>query len=712
MKITATLLANTGFFPSDVTTACLENLAEASEWIELEAGKEIVELGVASDRLIVSCSGTASEEIVNPKTKQMSSYRTVLAGELIGIFNNTKSVSIRATTKWTGIAFPKVAFFKIAACYPLLQHKLNEHCVRDNRKIYLAKFLRSIFGQFSQECFDRAEEGVIWKNLDAGEELKGGDEYFCMVHGRLNLVAADGSVLKELAPGQLIYRIRLMADYPGSRIVSQRDCLLAGISGKKHLELCQTSMVYLTAFLNDLEQPLRIEDSSHLVIGRTVALVPHRADTQTEKFAHSVIGRLENSERILILDKKAASEQTGIIDFDCIDSAIAGRLAWWFDSLEREYRHVIFIADAEPTPWTKLCIRAADQIVTVASATSNPDLSEVERTLLQGIAPERKALILTYEKADDEPKNTKFWLEQREGLFHFHVRLPVTQDLDRVLRFFSGKAVALVLSGGAGRGYTHLGVLRAMHELGIPIDIIGGASAGACIAAAHAVGWDHEKSLKLLPPKMKKAFSRPAMNPLKSILITRYFDKTIREIVPEVDIEDLRIPFFSVATKLKKAESFVFRRGSLQVAVASSGRVPGLLAPLKHLDDYLVDGGMLDNLPIDAVRGISRYCSIIAVDIAGPVIGNDDSPTSLLDTGLDLSYVLRRITVLGSLRHIQSALLRTKTDLYMTPPVEQISMINFGLKNAKRAEKLGYDHCMPILQNWWSTRSPKQRVLQ
>ena len=709
MKVTSSILAGTGFFPSEVTGDCLANLAAESTWVELAAGDELVELGEASDQLLIGCSGIASEDILNSQTKEMSSYRTVLPGELIGLFNNTKSVSIRATTKWTGIAFPKVSFFKIASCYPLLQHKLNEHCVRDNRKIYLAKFLRNIFGQFSQEQFDRAEESVIWKNLEAGEELKGGDEYFCMVHGRLNLVAANGSVLKELAPGQLIYRIRLMADHPGSRIVSQRDCLLAGISGKKHLELCQKSIVYLTAFLNDLEQPLRTEDRTNIIIGRTVALIPHRTDTQTEKFARSVIGRLENSDRVLILDKQTASDQTGIIDFDSIDSAIAGRLAWWFDSLERAYRHVIFIADTEPTPWTKLCIRAADQIVTVASAKSGPDLSEVESQLLHAIPPERKALILTYDRAEDEPKNTKLWLELREGLFHFHVRLPVTQDLDRVLRFFSGNAIAVVLSGGAGRGYTHLGVLRAMHELGIPVDIIGGASAGACIAAAHAIGWDHEKSLKLLPPKMKKAFSRPAMNPLRSILSTRYFDKTIREIVPEVDIEDLRIPFFSVATKLKKAESFVFRRGPLQVAVASSGRVPGLLAPLKHLDDYLVDGGMLDNLPLDAVRGISRFCSIIAVDIAGPVVGGDSKEA---DTGLDLSYVLRRITVLGSLRHIQSALLRTKTDLYMTPPVEQISMINFGQKNAKRAEKLGYDHSKPILQDWWRTRSAKQRVLK
>ncbi len=223
MKITASALTKTGFFPFEVTNICLENLAPASEWIELESGQEIVELGDSSDRLFVSCSGTASEEILNPKTNQFSSYRTVLAGDLIGLFNNTKSVSICATSKWTGIAFPKVAFFKIAACYPLLQHKLNEHCVRDNRKIYVAKFLRNLFGQFSQERFDRAEEGVIWKTLEAGEELKGGDEYFCMVHGRLNLVAADGSVLKELAPGQLIYRIRLMADYLGSKIVSQRD---------------------------------------------------------------------------------------------------------------------------------------------------------------------------------------------------------------------------------------------------------------------------------------------------------------------------------------------------------------------------------------------------------------------------------------------------------------------------------------------------------
>jgi predicted acylesterase/phospholipase RssA/CRP-like cAMP-binding protein len=706
LKITASTLAATGFFPAEVQAACLENLAAASEWVELKAGEEILGPKVRTDFLFIGTSGSATEEIRNHHTKQQSPYRTIGPGEFIGLFNDAKSISIRACSDWRGIAFPKSAFFYLASCYSSLQHQLNDHCVRDNRKIYVAKWLRNIFGQFSQAQFDEAEKHVIWKTLEAGQELKGGEEYYSMVHGRLNLVGKDGAVISELAPGQVIYRVRLLAYHEGSQIIAQRDCLLAGISCKSHFEFCQSSPEYLRAFLQDLELPTRIEDRSNIVNGRTVALIPHRSKAETEKFAAAALARLGSNNQILILDKEKVSNQTGIIDFDQIDAAIAGRIAWWIDSLERKYRHVIFLADPEPTPWTRLCIRASDQLVVVANASSDPTLLEVERELLKGVAADRRSLVLTYDQPDAEPKNTKKWLAERDGLFHFHVRLPVAQDVDRVIRFFTGQAVALVLSGGAGRGYTHLGVLRAMHELGIPVDIIGGASAGACIAAAHAVGWDHEKSLKILPPKMKKAFSMPALNPLKSILNTKYYDQTVGEIVPEIDIEDLRIPFFSVATKLKKAEPYVFRRGPLKTAVASSGRVPGLLTPLKYQDDYLVDGGMLDNLPLDAVRNISKYCAIIAVDIAGPVVENGTGTAADdQNTQLDLTSVLRRIAVLGSLRHIQSALRRTNTDLYMTPPVEQISMINFGHRNAQRAEQLGYEHCKPILQNWWQKKT-------
>src|SRR6185437_11541186 len=94
------------------------------------------------------------------------------------------------------------------------------------------------------------------------------------------------------------------------------------------------------------------------------------------------------------------------------------------------------------------------------------------------------------------------WLEKCPVGFHCHVRLGNNGDMKRLARAMTGRAVGVVLSGGGARGYGHIGVIKALHEAGIAIDLIGGTSMGSIIAACFAAGWDDAETIA----RMRRAF--------------------------------------------------------------------------------------------------------------------------------------------------------------------------------------------------------------
>ena len=114
-------------------------------------------------------------------------------------------------------------------------------------------------------------------------------------------------------------------------------------------------------------------------------------------------------------------------------------------------------------------------------ANGNPALSEIETELLSGDDrwdEVRKRLILLHPKTTQWPVGTMNWLKNRQVFKHHHIRWGNEADLDRLARFLSGRAVGLVLSGGGARGFAHIGVIRALQEANIPIDVVGATAWG------------------------------------------------------------------------------------------------------------------------------------------------------------------------------------------------------------------------------------------
>ncbi|PRB82128.1 patatin-like phospholipase family protein [Pseudomonas sp. MYb185] len=172
------------------------------------------------------------------------------------------------------------------------------------------------------------------------------------------------------------------------------------------------------------------------------------------------------------------------------------------------------------------------------------------------------------------------------------------------------QSVALVLGSGGARGYAHIGVIEEIERRGYSIECIAGCSMGAVVGGIYAAGGlqayrEWVSGLAYLDVLRLLDFG---FGNLGAIRGERIFGR-IREILGEVNIEDLRIPFTAVATDLTNQQEVWFQQGSLHEAMRASAAIPSLFSPVRQGSRVLVDGGLLNPLPIIPV--VSAHCDLI-----------------------------------------------------------------------------------------------------
>jgi NTE family protein len=179
------------------------------------------------------------------------------------------------------------------------------------------------------------------------------------------------------------------------------------------------------------------------------------------------------------------------------------------------------------------------------------------------------------------------------------------------------KKVGLALSGGAARGFAHIGVLDVLQKEGIPIDIIAGTSAGAIIGAVYASCRDSETvkthALSIDWKKMASLFDLSFR--MSGFLKGRKIEKSLAEYIGgDIDFSELKIPFSCVATDIDTGEEVVINTGPVPEALRATISVPGIFTVVKRDDRYLVDGGLTTPVPVDTVRQMGADF-VIAVNV-------------------------------------------------------------------------------------------------
>ncbi|KAI9747006.1 MAG: phosphatidylcholine and lysophosphatidylcholine phospholipase [Lichina confinis] len=436
------------------------------------------------------------------------------------------------------------------------------------------------------------------------------------------------------------------------------------------------------------------------------------------------------------------------------------KLSQYLADLEEKYSMVIYVADTNVNaPWTQTCISQADCILLVGLAEASPDMGEYERLLLGMKTTARKELVLLHVDRYSPPGLTRKWLRNRMWINggHHHVQMafpanagpvhpqirrlglalkqrvqilqseiqkytsrkvrqtpvysPHSQwkgDFPRLARRLCGKSVGLVLGGGGARGIAHIGIIRALEEAGIPVDIVGGTSIGAFIGALYA----RDADIVPMYGRAKKfagrmgsvwRFALDLTYPTASYTTGHEFNRGIFKTFGDSQIEDLWIEFYCNTTNISNSRPHYHSSGYVWRYVRASMSLAGLLPPLCDEGNMLLDGGYIDNLTVAHMRSLGADF-IFAVDV-GSI--NDDQPQAFGDSLSGFWALINRWNPLSShanpptLSEIQArlayvssvdALERAKTTpgcIYMRPPIDAFGTLDF----AKFAEiyQVGYD---------------------
>lgn len=238
--------------------------------------------------------------------------------------------------------------------------------------------------------------------------------------------------------------------------------------------------------------------------------------------------------------------------------------------------------------------------------------------------------------------------------------------------------IALVLGGGAARGFAHIGVIRTLEQEKIPVDLVVGTSVGSLIGAIYAADRNSfELEWTAFQLQKEDLFDFGVLTTVTGMGFAKgdKLEAWVKGHIRTADIEQLKIPFAAVATDLNWGHKVVLDRGSVARAVRASSAIPGVFQPVQHQGKILVDGGVVDNIPISVARARGADI-VIAVDISANV-GNPNI-TNLLGVSLQAANIMFALNV----EHAKK-----DADVLISPAIGDVGTLDFTQK--KRCMQAG-----------------------
>lgn len=614
---------------------------------------------------------------------------------------------------------------------------------------------------------------IDWMAVEAGRALyRQADRSDCtyiVLNGRLRSVIRKANGKKELVGeygrGDLIGVVEALTRQPRATTMhAVRDSELAKLPEgtlnniKRRYPQVVTRLIHLLGqkILGNLQQvhgpfpgsSLGLSTASSADVTNptsnlsTVAVLPVCDEVPISAFAMELTHALNAIGPTLLMTSDIIRQRLGA---SALDSIHEYRLSAWLAQQEDLHRIVLYQTDYSMTPWTQRCIRQADCILIVGLGDQEPSLGLLEQMLENTAVRALKQLILLHKEDGPSPSRTVEWLNMRSWCSgHFHIKCPrrifsrrnlqkLTElyenvfqkpvdrhsDFSRLARILTGNTIALVLGGGGARGCSHVGVIKAMEESGIPVDIVGGTSIGSFIGALYA----EERSAVGTKQRAKEWAN--AMNsvfktvldltyPITSMLSGSAFNTSIADVFEDKQIEDLWIPYFNVTTDITASAMRVHKDGSLWRYVRASMSLSGYLPPLCDPKDghLLMDGGYTNNLPADIAKTMGAK-TVIAIDVGSRDetdlcnYGDSLSGWWLLWKRLnpwaekvkvpDMSEIQSRLAYVSCVRQLEVVKSSAYCE-YIRPPIDRFKTMDFG--KFDEIYNLGYQYGKVVFGNW------------
>ncbi|MFH1603529.1 MAG: cyclic nucleotide-binding and patatin-like phospholipase domain-containing protein [Pseudomonadota bacterium] len=589
----------------------------------------------------------------------------------------------------------------------------------------IAQAFTRLFGSPDPDLIGALESRVAPVHLRKGEVLyrqgEPGAGLHILMTGRLQVRIAAGAgaperVVAVVGPGEAVGEIALFTGRGrAATLVAMRDSTL-GFLDRQDFETVMTrhptAQLKLSNYIIERLLDAQRQGGETPNPIRTFAAVPLDSGCDAAGFARRLQLALLRFGSAALVDARMITARFP----DSLSGQGQGvtELERYLDAAEASHDYLVLATDYGLSDWTRKCVTYADAVVFVANITAAVDHAAelAQAVVIQAGDPGPcRELVLVHSGFSILPGKTRRWLDAVSVERHLHIPWAGDEGFDRLARFYSGNAVALVLGGGGARGFAHIGVLRALREAGVPIDAVGGASIGAIVAGGIAIGWDDAQMLDVY----KKAFvdDRPTDDytlPVMSIVQGQKMSHGLRRHFGDALIEDLWIPFFAVSSNLSQNREYVHRRGELWRALRASASLPAIFPPIIEASDLLVDGGILNNLPVDIMRASMRG-RVIAVDLS--VEENFSYQDDHLPTGWEyfkqrvlspksaqvlptLHRIVLKSTMLGSRREVEAA--KVQADLFLNPPTSSFDMLDW--QRFHEICEVGYQYAREPVAAW------------
>ena len=540
----------------------------------------------------------------------------------------------------------------------------------------------------------------------------------------------------RVTAGDTVGEMGLISGRPrNAHVVALRDTELARLPAESFNRLFRQhpeAILRIARLTVDRLESAQSRTRTHSHAARTFTLLPQSVEVDVGGFAAELVKALSAFGRTELVWNVRAGTHT----------------SHWFHRIESANEYVVYVAEANPGRWSSLCVRQADTLLLLARADSearpwatllrpqgaamasatpasparfedsapsaivapsadptDPAQSASPAPPAMPMAPQHAELVLIHDGELVRGAAARWLASVLPGTPHHHVTSKA--DVPRVARMLTGRGVGLVLSGGGARGFAHIGIVQALREANIPIDLVGGTSMGAILGAGVSLCWTIDE----LKDRFRRSFvdAKPLRDytlPFVSLVSGHKVTRLLQRAFGDVTIEDLPLDFFCVSSNLSTGHSEVHRRGELWRWLRASVAIPGVLPPVVHKGELLVDGGTMNNLPVDAMRDLGR----------GPVIGCDVGADRAFTTDTDdvdvplpwqlmrwmrekkhrpnIFQILWRAGMVNS--NAMTAAHREKTDLLLQPPLATIDMLNWN--GFDRAIAAGYEYAVRRLE--------------
>ncbi len=557
----------------------------------------------------------------------------------------------------------------------------------------------SLLRRFSADVRQRLLEASRIQTLKSGQVLYDAGsppEYlYVVVNGRLraeHFEPGEPAARREIGRGESVGGISILSGRAHkARIVAIRDTRVLSVPAAVFVQAFDAEPVAGRAVLHRwlnrfLER--RSEARARLSVGslRTVAVVGAHPGAPVEAVARGIARVLSSLNLCLRLDRQRVTQQFGA----AVDAGAAAggedALSYWLDEQEQRHRYLVLQADPVLGEWTERCLRQADRVIVVVDTAASAQPSALTRRLLDR-RQQTEVEVALVGAADGQPMA---WRELTGARFQHRLRRCEQAEFERIGRLLTGRAHGLALGGGGARGFAHVGLIEAMAELGMTVDLVYGTSMGAFIGGLLASGREPAEIRELaIDTWVRRNLLNDYTVPRVSLIKARKARRHMEALFGETRIEDLPIHYGCVSTNLNKGTAEVHTHGRLAHWIGTSMSVPGIAPPVVYRGDLLVDGGVVAPVPVEQVADLARG-PVIAADVTSEenfrgVERIEETPEQLKrrrspeDT--NIFQILFRAATLSTPQEFQRR--RERADCYLRMPVAGVGMFDWD-----RAESL------------------------